>query len=182
MKKITHNELVEKFAQAKCTIYTEIPLGSVWMSRPQIADVLRVNPSYTRFLISIYECKVSRSDFLSDLRSEKWKGYLQNCHTFSFVTLKGITDVQEIPENVGLILLNEKGFYTRKVAKVINNEIPIETMMAIMFYKNKILRNLMHRHWMANNWYDDRRRLKKLGKNVEKAVSYYRQSNPECWI
>ena len=170
---MTHREMVDKLADAKSTIYKEIPLGSVWMQRPQIADVLKVNPSYTRFCITIYECKVSRSDFLSDIRTGKWKGYLDHCHAFAFVTKKGVTDLQEIPDNAGLIFYADRGFYTRKAPPIINADVPIETMMAIMFYRNKNLKNMEYRHLLAHGWIEEKRKLKKMGGRVAESIQFH---------
>ena len=48
------------------------------------ADLVIIRPSYKRFCVSVFEVKVSRADFLSDIRSEKWRGYLPHCNRFYF--------------------------------------------------------------------------------------------------
>ena len=63
-----------------------------------------------------YEFKVSRADFLHEIRTEKWKYYLDYCHTFSFVCPKGLIDKSEVPPKIGLLwmtTINEYYGYNR---------------------------------------------------------------------
>lgn len=62
-----------------------------------------------------YEFKVNRSDFLKEIKTEKWKKYLSYCHTFSFVCPKGLIKKNEVPASVGLLeitTVNEYYGYT----------------------------------------------------------------------
>jgi len=112
IKSWRHNELAEDLANIKGTNFLDVPLGSVWLERPQRADVVEVKPSYTRFCVSIYEIKVSRADFHSDIRTEKWKGYLEHCHRFYFTLPSGLVKKREVPEGAGLIVRGETGWST----------------------------------------------------------------------
>lgn len=47
-----------------------------------------------------YEVKVSRSDFLND---GKWPDYLPLCHLFYFVAPKGVIQLAELPDGIGLM-------------------------------------------------------------------------------
>lgn len=99
MKKWEHNELAEDLADCKGTGFLDVPLGSVLLNNgTQRADVIEIKPSYTRFCITIYEVKVSRGDFLSDIRTEKYKGYLEHCHNESLIEMVR----QDICEGLGL--------------------------------------------------------------------------------
>ncbi len=96
-----HNDLAEDLAIAKGSFFLDVPLGSVWFAPygegvPR-ADLVEIKPSYTRFCVSIYEVKVSRADFLSDIKSGKWRGYLPHCHRIYFATPAGLVDKKEIP-------------------------------------------------------------------------------------
>jgi hypothetical protein len=51
----------------------------------------------------IHEIKVSRADFWSDVKSEKWKKYLPFCHGVFFVTPKGLIKKSEVPDLAGLL-------------------------------------------------------------------------------
>lgn len=49
-----------------------------------------------------HECKISRADFLSDVRSAKWRQYVRfSCRVF-FAAPKGLIDPIELPTETGL--------------------------------------------------------------------------------
>lgn len=92
----------------KSTIFFEVKNGSTYFNdNLLIMDALALKKSWKNPLLTGYEIKVSRSDFLSD---EKWPGYLENCHKFYFVCPKGMISREEIEaldEEVGLIYYDE---------------------------------------------------------------------------
>lgn len=107
---MNHDALLENLAQAKGTIFKNpclgspvlasmtgelIKIGKGWGYKrngvPR-ADIVTIMPSYTRFLITIYEVKSNRADFLSEIKSGKWKKYLPHCHRFYFAMPKGIRE------------------------------------------------------------------------------------------
>ena len=49
-----HDKLAEDLAAHLSTPWLQVPLGSVWLERPQLADVITIQPSYTRFCLHIY--------------------------------------------------------------------------------------------------------------------------------
>lgn len=175
---ITHRKLVEDLAKIKCTSFFEVPLGSVWdMSKTQIADVININPSYTRFLVDIFEVKVTRADFLSDIRTEKWKGYLEHCNRFYFAAPKGIIKREDLPEEAGLIVFGEKGWVTIKAPRKREVDIPYMTLLSMIF-KKKSQDNFERRYWISRNsgdyWSNYNKGLKKiLNKRVKKALEFY---------
>lgn len=64
-------------------------------------DAIAIRPSYAHYLITGYEIKVSRADFLGDT---KWPAYLKMCHQLYFCTPHGVVDdISEIPETCGLL-------------------------------------------------------------------------------
>ena len=52
-----------------------------------------------------YEIKVSREDYLSD---KKWQKYLPYCSWFYFIAPEGIIKKEELPEGIGLIEIEIK--------------------------------------------------------------------------
>jgi hypothetical protein len=185
---LTHREFVDELARAKKTMFMETPCGSVWAGQrrdnpgTQIADVIAVNPSYTRFCITIFECKVKRADFLGDIRRDKWRGYLKFCHRFYFVVPRGITDKIEVPGEAGLILYNEKkkSFYTRKAAPETKTIMPPDDfLMSLIFYRNKHNRNLADRVYFTSMYHRENRKLKKYGDKIARAISYYNQNHED---
>jgi len=172
---MTHYDLVVNLATAKNTPHYEIPLGSVWAGQlscnpsTQIADVLNIRPSYTQFCIDIFEVKVSRNDFLSDIKSDKWRGYLKFCNRFYFAVKKGIANKNEIPREAGL--------HTVKRAAVRKNEYDKDFLLSLIFYKKKILRNLKNRYLFQNYYTNSRKLLKKKGMDLSKMISFYNKHN-----
>ncbi len=51
-------------------------------------------------LIKGFEIKLTRADFTSD---KKWQKYLPYCNYFSFATPRGIIKKEELPDKIGLI-------------------------------------------------------------------------------
>jgi hypothetical protein len=80
---------------------TEVKTGQTWGNNELLKfDALAVKKSWAKPRFTGYEVKVSRSDFLND---QKWPGYLQYCHCFSFVCPKGLIQPEELADEVGLI-------------------------------------------------------------------------------
>lgn len=190
---MTHNQLCYDLAYCKDTMYVEVPLGSVWggindrnkiildnylagnhdkskmdfsTATVQIADVINIRPSYTRFTVDIFEVKRSRADFLSDIRKEKWRGYLKHCNRFYFAVESGVAKKEDIPKEAGLIVRGDKGWSTTKQSPNRDNEIPYETMMAMLFYRKK------HDRRIGVYW-DDKKLLKRVGKEVAEKILFY---------
>lgn len=173
MKTWQHNELAEDLANIKRTNFLDVPLGSVWFERPQRADVVEIKPSYTRFCVSIYEIKISRSDFLSDIRSDKWRGYLDHCHRFYFAVTKGMVSKDEIPQEAGLIVRGDTGWLTLKAAPARDVEIPLSTLYSLLFAKQRINHANHGREeiaWLMRCGYDRQKLYKKLGREVGDAL------------
>ena len=143
MRKNYHRELCEDLAKARNTIYVEVPLGSVFLSDPPRADVIVVKPSYTQFCLDIYEVRYSRADFLKDLRSEKWRKYLDYCHRFYFAMKSGIIKIGELPREAGLIVRYDKDWKITRLAKKREVVIPDETLLSMLFFSQKIRNHLL---------------------------------------
>lgn len=136
---MTHEELAANLAIAKGGIpFLNVCLGSAWKKgKTPRADLVICNPSYNKFLLSIFEVKISRSDFLSDLRNKKWELYLEHCHRFYFAALDGVCCKKDIPEAAGLILFKEKGWTVAKAAPRLQSEIPQETLLSLIFARQR---------------------------------------------
>jgi hypothetical protein len=65
-------------------------------------DAWVMNRSWAHPCYTVYEIKVSRSDFLND---KKWRGYLSYGNEFYFVAPKGLIDPSELPPEAGLLEL-----------------------------------------------------------------------------
>lgn len=80
-------------------------------SRP---DVFSIKPTYNTSQLNpvVHEIKVSRSDFLSDIkRPEKRASYEQYAEAFYFVCPSGLIGTTEIPDGSGLVYEQEVGVF-----------------------------------------------------------------------
>lgn len=69
-----------------------------------------------------YEIKVSRSDFLNEIKNpDKRRQALELSNQFYFVTPKGLLSKEEIPEECGLIEVSDDG-ETKTVKKAVHRE------------------------------------------------------------
>lgn len=180
MTNFNHYDLCVDLAQAKSTIYIEAPLGSVWRNKwlgydsAPIADVLTIKPSYNKFNIDIYECKVTRSDFLNEIKTGKWKKYLNHCHRLYFATKKGIANKEEIPEGVGWIVMGDKGWKTIRAPKPREVEVPYQTLQSLLFYKQKKNRREVRREKIIKDYHMNKNIFKKIDSEVKQALEFYR--------
>ena len=201
MMEMDHDALLENLAQVKGTIFKNPCLGSPVLASMEgeliktgkrwkykrngvpRADIIVIRPSYTRFLITTYEIKSNRADFLSEMRTGKWKKYFPHCHRFYFAMPKGVANKKEIPEEAGLLLYGEKGWYVAKMAKVRDVEIPTETLLALLFYRMKFDRHrpeLSRMNSLKDAWSFEPN-LRKLGKKISKAIEHHnRCENGYC--
>lgn len=173
-EKLSHRQLQEELARVKTMALVEVPLGGMYINRNSVAraDVLEVKPRYEDFVVTIYDVKRTRADFLQSLRKGKWKQYLPHCHRFYFACVSGIAHQREVPTGVGLTLRGPNGWYTPQAANFRDIEVPLDTMKAIMFQRVKAEWNSRRR---AKVWQDYRlnKNLKRLGDKVATALEFY---------
>ncbi len=103
-----------------------------------IPDVLTIKPSYTRPVVTIYEVKVSRSDFQSDTRNMKWKRYWELCNRLYFACPAGMLKPFEIPDGAGLIVLTKNGSWSvTKGAATHDGGLGEEELLSLLFAKHR---------------------------------------------
>lgn len=195
-----HDKLAEDLAIAiGPTPFLNIHLGSVYMDSyvnkswgntnlpehlkqevkdldrtPQRADVIKIAYSYTRFCVAIYEIKVSRADFLSDIRSGKWRGYLSHCHRFYFAVAQGVAKKEDIPEEAGLMIRGPKGWQTVKAAKLRDIDIPRISLMSMLFARERKSlreRNINRADNLRREYGNKADRVKRFGHAVAEAMA-----------
>jgi len=137
--KFTHKDLCYDLAEAKGTRYIEVPLGSKYLNYGNVsqADVITIKPSYNKFNLDIYECKVTRSDFLQDVKKGKYKNYLEHCNRLYFAVTSGLVKPEEIPDGVGLIVRGENGWTTVKSAKKREIDFSKEMLLSMVFFNGR---------------------------------------------
>lgn len=77
-----------------------------------------------------YEIKVTRADYLSDIRAGKWEKYLPYCNEMFFVCPHGMIKREEVPKGVGLIYISKNGDKTRIVKQSLREH---NTMKNLVF-------------------------------------------------
>ena len=69
----------------------------------QRADVLAMRRKFNDSPFFIFEIKTQRSDLLADLRSQKWRGYLEH-GAVAFAFPLGLAEAKEIPAEAGVYI------------------------------------------------------------------------------
>ncbi len=87
-------------------------------------DAWAMRRSYSQWMLSGYEIKMRRSDFLND---EKYVNYLPTCNALWFVAPPGVIDPKELPDEVGLLVSASTGskLMTKKKAPIRTIEKPV---------------------------------------------------------
>lgn len=111
-----HDDLAEDLAMhlgrnTDRIIWTDMQLGPSGSPRP---DVYSIPKSYSGFKPLAYECKVSVSDFRSDITKGKWQSYLKYASGVIFAVPQGLITKEDIPKGCGLIIRSESGWRMAK--------------------------------------------------------------------
>ena len=163
---ITANDVNKAIAKrhAEDMLFFEVKNGPTQTVRHHSRiDALAMKISWTRFCITGYEVKVSRSDFLRD---NKWQSYLPMCNQLYFAVAPGVVDASEIPESCGLLQMTTNGTL-RMVKKAPYREIepPVDMFKYIMFNYTNCFR---HQQMALPRWL----RLDPMGGTVTKWQDY----------
>ncbi len=83
-------------------------------------DVLTVKPTFNlnQIRTATFEVKVSRSDFLNDVRTGKWEAYKAFSSYVYFAVPEGLVSVDEVPDGCGLMVGTEEGGVWNFVSKM----------------------------------------------------------------
>lgn len=114
--------------------FTEVKSGASGAENARI-DALAIRPSYTRYLITGYEIKVSISDFRGD---HKWMSYLSMCNELYFCLSEDVKyDLSDIPEQCGLMVYKPDNKIKFKIVKKAPYRIidPPEGMYKYLLFK-----------------------------------------------
>ena len=93
----------------------EVKTGATFYNSDlHIIDAWVMKKSWTKPLITAYEIKVRRSDFIKD---NKWHFYLDYCHSFYFICPRGIIKPEEIGKEAGLMYVYPDSKYIKTIKK-----------------------------------------------------------------
>lgn len=134
-------------------------------------DAWVMRRSWSKPLVSGYEIKVSRSDFLRD---DKWPAYLGLCNQFWFVAPAGVIQVDEVPADAGLMVVASTGnrLLTKKRAPHRAVEIPESVFRYVLMSRAKITREFepKDRAERWREWLAEREKRRHLGYDVSRAI------------
>lgn len=139
-------------------------------------DAWVMKRSWSKPLVTGYEVKVSRSDFMRD---DKWPGYMDYCNELYFVCPHGLIQPDELGEGVGLMWVTKTGtrLYTKKKAAHRDITIPDTLFRYILMSRAKITaphfggRPHEDNRIFWRNWLETRRLDQILGRQVSFAIT-----------
>lgn len=133
----------------------------------RVIDGLALRKSWARPLVTGYEVKCTRTDWLRD---DKWHDYRRFSHEFYLVAPKGVVETAELPEGVGLIHYYPASQSIRLVVKARHQNAALDPQL--MFYI-LLTRAESDRHPMFSDrrsfleaWVADKKERQTLGRLV----------------
>jgi hypothetical protein len=144
-KRKTHSELINITCEFfRRRVWACLPEVKVWNHSVNsaidvIPDIIAIKRDYLRKSISIFEIKISRADFLSDVRKQKYLKSMPFASKFYYVCPWDLIQPEEVPDGIGLYYVEDK--YTgvcvksAKAKKVILSENVLWSMI-LSFEKN----------------------------------------------
>jgi len=126
-----------KHERPEWVFLTEAPVLSD--NGPVHVDALAINCFWSKDFVTVgYEVKVSRSDFLGELKKpEKTAASARICSSFYFAVPKGMVKPEEIPAPYGLVNVSERGY--ARIAKRSVLERPAPTWGQLAFLLRRIV-------------------------------------------
>ena len=137
MQKLTEKDITNMLIKQHGKKYLCVPQcktePTAWDVFPAIMDLWCMDNAAGSPTFIAYEIKTSRADFLSDIRSKKWKRYLPYCNEFYFVLSNlSVGYIPDLPEGVGLKVVTRKGDSIRTIWQ--SNRHIIDFPASVMHY------------------------------------------------
>ncbi len=136
-------DLAKSKDQAQWLTWVQLPLGSVMWENGHTprADVLAIRKSFVSPSFTIYEVKISRSDFLADINKGKYRAYFEHCNQLYFAVPKGLITKDEIPEGTGLTVRGDKGWRVAKAAPRREHTPNVELLLKLLMrgYEDRLV-------------------------------------------
>ncbi len=113
-----HDDLQEALAKTlrarrrNSIVFTEIALAGSFGSEGRLDVVVFTSTNgYRKVILEGFEVKASRADLLGDLRSSKWRKYIDAgvLSRFSFAFPEGLAEADEIPPEAGVYVRGPRG-------------------------------------------------------------------------
>lgn len=129
----------------KDVCFAEVKNGPTWFSNHRRLDFWAMRRSWSKPLITGYEVKVIRTDFLND---DKWPEYLPFCNQFYFVCPPGMIAPEELGGGCGLIYTSKNAGRLFTKRKAPHREIDPAVMDSLFRYLLMSRTDPSPRDWM----------------------------------
>lgn len=130
---LSHDALAESLAghlrSDRRMTWCDVQLGPSGSVRP---DVYAIYKSFSNPLPMAYECKVSQSDFRSDVTSGKWQSYLRFAAGVVFACEGSLLNKDDVPAHCGLIVLRGDSWRAAKRPVLSPVIIPEEALLKLL--------------------------------------------------
>ena len=130
-------------------VWQDLQLGPSGSPRP---DVFTINKSFANPHQTAYECKISVSDFRSDVTSGKWIKYLEYAGAVIFAAPAGLVGKDDVPAHCGLTLRHENVW--RLAKKPVRQPCVLPPEAALKLLIDGVERQgpiSRARHWVGND-------------------------------
>lgn len=149
--------------------------GPTWDGGHSRLDAWAMARSWRHPVMTGYEIKVSRTDFVND---DKWTAYLPLCNHLYFVSPPDVIDVKEVHEGCGLIHVSKTGtrLYVKRRAPRREIDPPVDLLLYVIMRADGFLSdhhqdNISARtveHWRT--WLKDKDERKRVGFEVSQTL------------
>lgn len=151
---MTHNEAIDKVCKSMrvygWACFPEVPLHSASCCATPIPDVIAIKRNFQRKSIAIFEVKVSRADFLQEIKKEKFKKSFPFADKFYYACPEGMIKPEEVPSGCGLYYIMPKENYCvcMKSAKACKIELSKDMLWSIIlsYEKKYITKEVKNEH------------------------------------
>jgi len=144
--------------------------GPTWFGPHSRLDAWAMKRSWAHPCTWGYEVKSSRGDFLKD---DKWRAYMEYCNQFYFACPTGMIEVEELPQDVGLLWASKTGgrLYTKRKAAHREANIPEDFWRYIVMSRIQA-RDSKSEHDRAywTKWLEDRKLDREFGYRVGRGI------------
>ncbi len=155
------------FRHCKEFFVTECKNGPSYGPGLLIFDALAIDKSWAHPCTTIYEIKVSRSDFLRDV---KYCEYAKYCNRLYIAAPAGMIKKEELPLEIGLIEFHHKSKALRIKKRATYRNVPVDPDLLMYIFMSKLENDRIpfysDQKEFLEAWVEEKRINNELGKKV----------------
>lgn len=122
-------DLADSLRTDRRMTWCDVQLGAAGSVRP---DVYAIYKSFVNPCPTVYECKVSASDFRADVTSGKWQSYLKYACGVYFACDGDLIKKTDVPAHCGLIVRRNGAWRAAKKATLSAVRIPQDALLKLI--------------------------------------------------